>query len=192
MELGVAREHPVHMMDVAATPSCKQEWRMRLAGSVVSAGERHICSHTRGHFQHPQGTLSVGTRCFCSRTRQLRQHSRSTLMTDAKCICSWLETHYQHTRSMPLAAQTALPTLVFCKHASNARTMRAWQLILSIITMPSLFYFSFITKRLQHPLAPPTPNFAKSRFAPPHNRAAPFLYLFYSPKRQQQLCHNLI
>lgn len=101
MELGVAREHPVHMMDVAATPSCKQDWRMRLAGSVVSAGERHICSHTRGHFQHTLGTLSVGTRCFCSRTRQLRQHARSTLMTDAKCICSWLETHYQHTRSMP-------------------------------------------------------------------------------------------
>lgn len=129
--------------------SGSQEVRYRLAKGIFAAIRGNFIGTREAHCWLMQGIFAAGSKRTIG-TREVRQQS----------------------------AQTALSTFVFCKHASNARTMRAWQLILSIITMPSLFYFSFITKRLQHPLAPPAPKFAKARFAPPHNRIPPFFHLF--------------
>lgn len=148
-----------------------QEVRYRLAKGIFAAAREGTFSTRRAHFRSAQGAFAaargnfIGTRgvhCWLMRSVFAAGSKR---IISTRGACHW-------------PAQTALSTFVFCKHAGNARTMRAWQPILSIITMPSLFYFSFITKRLQRPLATPAPKFAKARFAPPYNHTAPFLYPF--------------
>ncbi len=166
MVLRVPRELPVHMMDAAATPSCKHWQPGRCIGSAISVCAKPVCICAERIF------CTLGARC---------QRTRSVFAADSKRIVGTREAQCQRTRSVFTAgskrisgtrearhrsAQTALSALVFCKHASGTRTMRAWQLILSIITMPSLFYFSFITKRLQRPLCHTRAQVCKSRICP--------------------------